>query len=62
MFPRKILEKIVHFIDTDDILLFYGARQTGKTSLMEYLRDHYIKYRSVFLDLEDPDDFENTNQ
>lgn len=62
MYSRKIVDKILHFIDTDDILLFYGARQTWKTSLMEYLRDNCISKRSIFLDLENPDNLENLNQ
>jgi len=55
MFERKILSKINIFLETRDILLFYGARQVGKTSLMKIIQDTYIQTKSYFFDLENPD-------
>lgn len=55
MFERKILSKINIFLETHDILLFYGARQVGKTSLMKIIQDTYIQTKSYFFDLENPD-------
>lgn len=55
MFQRKILEKIHIFLETNDILLFYGARQVGKTSLMKIIQSEYIQKKSYFFDLENPD-------
>ena len=55
MLPRKILSKINVFLETNDILLFYGARQVGKTSLMKIIQSDYIKTKSYFFDLENPD-------
>ena len=52
MFRRKILDKIELFLPTDDILLFYWARQVWKTSLMKYIQENYFKENSIFLDLE----------
>jgi len=52
LFDRKIIEKIKPFLEVRDILLFYGARQVGKTSLMKILRDKYITDISYFFDLE----------
>lgn len=55
MFKRKILEKINLFLETHDILLFYWARQVGKTSLMKIIQKDYTKNKSYFFDLENPD-------
>jgi predicted AAA+ superfamily ATPase len=52
MFDRKIIEKIKPFLAEHDILLFYGARQVGKTSLMKIIREKYINEPSYFFDLE----------
>ncbi len=63
MFKRKILEKIELFLDTNDILLFYGARQVGKTSLMKIIQQDYIKNKDTyFFDLENPDYLKLLNQ
>lgn len=55
MFRRNILSKIHIFLETNDILLFYGARQVGKTSLMKIIQSEYITRKSYFFDLENPD-------
>jgi len=52
MFDRKIIEKIKPFIAVHDILLFYGARQVGKTTLMKIIREKHIQEPSYFFDLE----------
>ena len=52
MFDRKITEKIRPFLAVRDVLLFYGARQVGKTSLMKIIREKYVKEPSCFFDLE----------
>ena len=52
MFDRKIIEKIKPFLALQDILLFYGARQVGKTCLMKIIREKYIQEPSYFFDLE----------
>lgn len=62
MFARKILDKIKPFLTTNDILLFYWARQVGKTSLMRYIQDNYFKDNSVFFDLEKPKNLELLNK
>ena len=54
MFERKFyLNKIMKFIETDDIILLYWARQVWKTSLMKIIQDKYINWKSAFIDLED---------
>ncbi|USN57355.1 MAG: AAA family ATPase [Candidatus Peribacteria bacterium] len=49
-------------MQTHDILLFYGARQVGKTTLMKILEKDYIKQQSYFFDLENPDYLQLLNQ
>jgi uncharacterized protein len=52
MFKRNILKKIELFLETNDILLFYWARQVWKTSIMKILQNDYITRKSYFFDLE----------
>ncbi|MDR2541552.1 MAG: AAA family ATPase [Candidatus Peribacteria bacterium] len=51
MYTRKILEQIKPFLKTDDVLLFYGARQVGKTTIMKLIQQD-LKEKSIFFDLE----------
>ena len=62
MFKRKIIESILPVLYTHDVLLFYWARQVWKTTLMEILQKDYIKTRSCFIDLEDPNVLNILNQ
>lgn len=62
MFHRAILKKIELFLDTQDILLFYGARQVWKTSLMKIIQKEYIQSPSYFFDLENPDNLDLLNK
>ena len=55
MFDRIVLKKIFPFLATNDILLFYGARQVGKTTLMRLIQQKYITEQSLFFDLENPE-------
>ncbi len=55
MYKRVILDKIKKYLDTRDILLFYWARQVGKTSLMKIIEKDYINTKKFFFDLENPD-------
>lgn len=62
MLHRQVLDKIAPFIKTNDILLFYGARQVGKTTLMKIIQEKYIETDSAFFDLENPDYLKLINQ
>ena len=61
MYKRKILDKIEKYLKTDDILLFYWARQVWKTSLMKYIQENFSKENSLFFDLERRKNFEILN-
>jgi len=55
IYKRSIIEKILPFIKTRDIVILHGARQVGKTSIMFYLLDKLKKEKETtfFIDLED---------
>lgn len=64
LLPRKILAKLIPFLAEKEILLLYGMRQTGKTSLL-YLLGNYLVEKMrinpkqiVYFDLENISSFE----
>lgn len=61
MFKREIIDEIESFLFTDDIILLYGARQVGKTSIMQYLQSQE-KRRTFFYDLENTENLDLFNQ
>ena len=62
MFYRNVLKDIIPFIQTHDILLFYGARQVGKSSLMKLIQEEYLQCRFLSFDLEEPWELLSLNQ
>ena len=62
MFKRQIFKKIKLFLNTDDILLFYWARQVWKTSLMKWIQKHFFENNSIFIDLEKESNLELLNK
>ena len=53
MYPRKCLEKIKRYLDTPDIIVIHGARQTGKTTLLRLIMQEVSQQDSAYFDLED---------
>lgn len=53
LYKRKLLEAIRPFLKTRDIVVIHGARQTGKTSLMDLIRSELKNEKSLYFDLED---------
>lgn len=55
IFKRSMVDEITPFLTTKEAVVLHGARQVGKTSLMQYLRDLLIAQGTVvhFIDLED---------
>lgn len=51
---RKITDKIMDYLDTEDIIVLHGARQVGKTSIIKWIEDHLKKEKKAvyYLDLE----------
>jgi len=61
MFEREILPYIMKYLYTDDILLLYGSRQVGKTSIMKILQDQEER-QTFFFDLKNPSHLKILNQ
>ncbi|MEI6729486.1 MAG: ATP-binding protein [bacterium] len=55
IYKRKIVEQILPFLDTDNILVLHGARQVGKSSILKYLQSELTSKNKPnhYLDLED---------
>jgi len=52
---RAIVDKVIPYLYTEDIIVFHGARQVGKTFLLRYLEEYLrAKKEAVYyIDLED---------
>ncbi|MBI4801075.1 MAG: ATP-binding protein [Elusimicrobia bacterium] len=55
LFRRTIVDELLKYIHTGDVLVLHGARQVGKTSIMEYLIDilRGEKRQVYYADIED---------
>lgn len=53
---RFIVNEIKRYLKTNDIIVLHGARQVGKTSLLQYLRKELKEKSAVthYIDLENP--------
>ncbi len=61
---RDIIEIARHYYEKDEILLFIGARQTGKTTILRIIQEELERnhQKTFFLNLEDPDYLRLLNQ
>src|SRR4030042_2061774 len=61
---RDITIESFKYLDADEILLFIGARQSGKTTILKQIRNHLEKQNNIchFLNLEDPEYLEILNK
>ncbi|MEW5693723.1 MAG: ATP-binding protein [Candidatus Hydrogenedentota bacterium] len=62
--PRLILGKIKPYLLLPEAIIITGMRQTGKTTLLNYIYDQINSRNKIFLDLENPLNrryFEETN-
>ena len=55
LLPRELLEEIEPFVDRDEIIVILGARQVGKTCLLQYIQKKLEGEgkSTFFIDLED---------
>lgn len=55
LYKRTVIDEIIRYLDTDDIIVLHGARQVGKTSILYYIQNHLTGKNKVnyFVDLED---------
>src|SRR3989344_9134896 len=62
IYKRKIIEDIVKYLESKEIIVIYGSRQVGKTSLLRYLIENYLKKNTFYFDLEIPNLLELCNK
>lgn len=64
IYPRDLTIEILEHIDSDEILIIVGARQTGKTTLLKILQKKLIKdgKKTLFFNLEDYDYLKTFNE
>lgn len=55
IYKRKIIDEILKYLKTEDIIVLHGARQVGKTSILYWLKEYVEKNDELtyFIDLED---------
>lgn len=55
IYKRDVIDEIIPYLHSDDIVVIHGARQVGKTSILMYLQGllHEQAKRTLYLDLED---------
>ena len=58
LFNRKVLAKVMDYMDDRESIVIQGARQVGKTSIMKLIMQELqekgiIKERLIYMDLED---------
>ncbi len=52
IYQRTLIEEILPYLSSKEVLLIYGARQVGKTSLLKYLMEHHLQDNVFYFDLE----------
>lgn len=52
-YHRKCLSEIRKYIHTPEVVVIHGARQTGKTTLMQMIREDLQHETTLYFDLED---------
>ncbi|MCX6742481.1 MAG: ATP-binding protein [Candidatus Pacearchaeota archaeon] len=62
IYKRRIVDEIVKYLDSKEVIVIYGARQVGKTFLLKYLIENYLKKNVFYFDLELPNLLELCNQ
>ena len=55
IYKRQVLDELIRYLITDDVIVIHGARQVGKTSILMYLQHQLVDQaeQTVYIDLED---------
>ena len=61
IYKRRIVDKIIDYLKSKEVIVIYGARQVGKTFLLKYLIKNHLK-NVFYFDLELPNLLELCNQ
>ena len=59
---REVIDEIMKYLDSKEIIVIYGARQVGKTSILKYLMKNHLKENTFYFDLELPNLLELCNE
>lgn len=62
IYERKLVKEIIPYLYSREAVVIYGARQVGKTSLLQYLKEKHLKTNVFYFDLELPDLLDLCNQ
>ena len=62
IYNRKLVNEILPLLKTKEIIVIHGARQVGKSSVMEYLTKNHIKESYFYMDLENIEYLELCNK
>jgi len=52
--PRLILKKIQPYFNSPEAIIITGMRQTGKTTILNFIYEQFEERNKIFLDLENP--------
>lgn len=55
IYSRLLIDEIIKYLHTDEIVVLHGARQVGKTTCLVFLQDYLRQkgFQTIYLDLED---------
>ncbi|MDP2862234.1 MAG: ATP-binding protein [Desulfobacterales bacterium] len=55
IYKRKVVDDIIKYLETDNVVVLHGARQVGKTHILYWLKEYLEKNGSstYYIDLED---------
>src|SRR3989338_7800213 len=62
IYRRKVVDEIVKYLKSKEVIVIYRSRQVGKTSLLKYLIENHLKKNVYYFDLELPNLLELCNQ
>ncbi len=61
IYKRQVIDKILKYLSSREIIVIYGARQVGKTYILRYLINNHLKENYFYFDLEVPNLLELCN-
>ncbi|MFA6531175.1 MAG: ATP-binding protein [Candidatus Micrarchaeia archaeon] len=61
-YKRALIDEVLKYLDSRECIVIYGARQVGKTSLLEYLLENHLRSNAFYFDLELPNLLELCNK
>ncbi|GBE20267.1 MAG TPA: ATP-binding protein [Candidatus Pacearchaeota archaeon] len=51
-YKRKITDEILKYLKSREVIVIYGSRQVGKTTLVKYIIENHLKENAFYFDLE----------